>query len=266
MKYFLVLLAVTAVFARPLYDFDTSFEDNQQEVDKAFEDNQQEIETLNIEDDDTSDSSIISTSTRLSSINARKQALTSLIKSVIDQKLASQPGRSKLYKLHIYMIVHLFFTAVQMLYLSLPKSRILSIQKVNGSDLTLRPILDKIKIGNGQTARTSTMLAYRPNYNGHDHTRLGAVFLNLVKLFPCARTGIVPVCRRFTQDEDGFYKGKTIAEAADIGNNMRIFSTTKYINTYGFVFEACPYLNGVNSCLSTYFETVVTCFLPRSCL
>ena len=107
MKYFLVLLAVTTVFARPLYDFDTSFEDNQQEVDKAFEDNQQEIETLNIEDDDTSDSSIISTSTRLSSINARKQALTSLIKSVVDQKLASQPGRSKLYKLHIY-IVHLF--------------------------------------------------------------------------------------------------------------------------------------------------------------
>lgn len=45
MKYFIIVLAVTAVFATP--HVDTSLEDNQQELDKTLEDNLQEIETEN---------------------------------------------------------------------------------------------------------------------------------------------------------------------------------------------------------------------------
>ena len=86
MKYFIVLLSVAIVFAGSR--FETSFEDSQPEVDKPFEVNQQEMEDLNIEDDDNHGSQA-----------AVKQptsipALVTLINGVIDEKLASQPGRS----------------------------------------------------------------------------------------------------------------------------------------------------------------------------
>ena len=129
MKYFLVLLAVAAVFAQ--HPLDKSIEDNQQEVDKIsddiqqqvdmpFDDNKQEadkstednqedldLETLtNEDDDDSNQQAVIPASTNLCSINVR--ALTTLINGVINKNLASQPGRSKKYKLYIYLIVHLF--------------------------------------------------------------------------------------------------------------------------------------------------------------
>ena len=151
-----------------------------------------------------------------------------------------------------------------MLYISItPFKRVMTIRKINGSNLKRGRILDQIAIENGQTANTSTILAYRPKYIDYHNTGLGAVFLNLEELFPCSNNDL-PVCRRFTYEEDGFFKGKTITEAADAGNNMKIFGTN--INTYGFVFEDCPYLNDGNGCLPKFFETVVTCFLPRSCL
>ena len=128
MKYFLVLLAVAAVFAQP--HVDTSIEDKQQEVDKTSDDNQQEVdtpfddnkqeadmsiednqedldlETLTNDDDDSNQQAVIPNSRHICSINVR--ALTALINGVINKRLASQPGRSKTYKLYIYMIVHLF--------------------------------------------------------------------------------------------------------------------------------------------------------------
>ena len=153
-----------------------------------------------------------------------------------------------------------------MLYLSMPATnRRLTIQRIRGGTFTLGPVLNTITIGNGQTPKTSTILAYRPKYNGYHHTRRGAVFLNLERLFPCAgKTGLVPVCRRFTQEEDGFLRARSIIEAADIGNNMKIFGTN--IKTYGFVFQGCSYLNGNNACLPTFFQTVITCYVPRACL
>ena len=153
-----------------------------------------------------------------------------------------------------------------MLYLAIgPGSRILTVQKIRGGNFTVGPVLDKITIGNGATSRTSSILAYRPRYNDHHSTRFGAVFLNLEKLFSCAgKDGLVPVCGRFTQEEDGFYKGRTIAEAADGGNNFNIFGTN--IKTYGFVFSYCYTLNGQSGCLPNWFATVITCYLPRACL
>ena len=154
-----------------------------------------------------------------------------------------------------------------MLYLNVGSgSRKLTIQKIRGGNLTLGPNLDEITIGNGGTSKTSTILAYRPSYKDYHNTKLGAIFLNLEKLFPCAANSniIVPVCSRFTQEEDGFFKGKTIAEAADGGNNMKIFGTN--IKTYGFVIEDCPTLSGAHGCLPKWFQTVVMCLLPRYCL
>ena len=153
-----------------------------------------------------------------------------------------------------------------MLYLSIGAgSRVLTIQKMKGGSFRLGPVLSRITIGNGVTSKTSSILAYRPRYNGYHNTKYGAVFLNLEKLFPCAgKHGLVPVCRRFTQEEDGFYRGRSILESADHGNSMRIFGTN--IKTYGFVFQGCYYLNGRYGCLPNWFQTVVTCFLPRACL
>ena len=120
MKYFLVLLAVAAVFAQPHVDtsiedkqqevdktsdenqqeVDTPFDDNKQETDKSTEDNQEDLdlETLTDEDDDDSNQqAVIPASTHLCSINVR--ALTALINGLINKKLGSQPGRSK----HIFI-------------------------------------------------------------------------------------------------------------------------------------------------------------------
>ena len=121
MKYFLVLLAVVAVFADPRSDsssedsqeVDKPFDESQpeidesfdegQEVEKSFEDSQQEIGTLNIEnDDDGNQQAVIPTSTHLCSINV--PALMRLIYRVINRKLASQPGKS-IYK-HIYIFIY----------------------------------------------------------------------------------------------------------------------------------------------------------------
>ena len=111
MKYFLVLLAVTAVFAQ--FPIDTSiddiqdktFDDNKLEADKSTEDNQEDLDlgTLtNSNDDDTNQAAVIPSTTHLCSINI--PALTALINGVINKKLRSQPGRSKdtKYLLFIY--------------------------------------------------------------------------------------------------------------------------------------------------------------------
>ena len=158
-----------------------------------------------------------------------------------------------------------FHAVVQMLYLAVHRNRELSIRKIRGGSFTLGPVLDKISIGKGLAAKKSSKLAYIPRYNDLHHTRRGAVFLNLEKLFPCAgKGGLVPVCRRFTYEEDGFYKGRTITEAADGGNNIKVFGNG--IKTYGFIFQGCSCLSGQYACLPTWFETVITCFLPRRCL
>ena len=99
MKYFLVLLAVAAVFAQDTID--TSIEDKLQEVDNSIED--LDLETLTNEDVDSNQQAVVPASTNLCSINV--PALTALINGVINKRLASQPGMSKTY---IYMIVHLF--------------------------------------------------------------------------------------------------------------------------------------------------------------
>jgi len=88
----------------------------------------------------------------------------------------------------------------------------------------------------------------------------------LEKLFPCGSTkGKYPLCSVFTYDEDGFRKGKAIIEAEDNGDAIRVFSSTQYIKTYGFAFQGCGELNGLNGCMPIYFNTAITCQLARAC-
>ena len=87
MKYFIVLLAVGAVFSQQ--PFDTKFKDNQQEADKTFEDKQQDIETQNVEDDVNRRPADISTKF----INVNVHVLSEPINRLIDALVASQPGR-----------------------------------------------------------------------------------------------------------------------------------------------------------------------------
>ena len=107
MKYFLVLLAVAAVFAQDTIDM--SIEDKQQEVRKIFDDNKQKedkyiednqedlnLETLTNKDDDSNQEGVIPASTHVCNINVT--TLIGLISSVVNK-------RSKTY---ICMIVHLF--------------------------------------------------------------------------------------------------------------------------------------------------------------
>ena len=88
--------------------------------------------------------------------------------------------------------------------------------------------------------------------------------MNLEKIFPCGSTGDkTPLCSVFTYDEDGFRKGKAIIEAQDNGYAIRVFSSTQHIKTYGFAFEGCGELNGLDGCMPTYFNMAITCQLAR---
>ena len=139
--------------------------------------------------------------------------------------------------------------------------RVLHIKRINGGSLKVGKLLETISIGQGRASKTGKYLAYRPMYNDYHHTKLGAVFLNLDRIFPCAKSAH-PFCRRFTSEEDGFFNGKAIIEVADHGNNFKVFGGT---DTYGMAFQGCGYLDGQNGCLPTWFSTTIACFLPRSC-
>ena len=121
-----------------------------------------------------------------------------------------------------------------------------------------------ISIANPSQPSTSAdnTLAYRPNFADLHQSGLAAVFLNLEKLFPCASME-TPICSMFTLEEDGFRNGKAIIETEDIGNNLRVFSSTENINTYGFAFQGCGELNGRNGCMPKYFQISITCQLSR---
>ena len=122
--------------------------------------------------------------------------------------------------------------------------------------------LDQISIGNGQADQTSDLLAYRKQFNDQHGSGLGAVFINLQKLFPCVPNNI-PMCHLYPNDDEGFRKGKALIEVSD-WSNIRVFGSN--VKTYGFTITDCPVLDGADGCLSTYFDRVLVCYLPRGCL
>jgi len=140
----------------------------------------------------------------------------------------------------------------------------LALGHFNSSTGTWGAKITEISIANPSQPSTSTdnTLAYRPNFADYHQSGLAGVFLNLENIFPCI-SDEYPICRIFTYEEDGFNNGKAIIEAEDIGNNFRVFSSTENILTYGFAFQGCGQLNGLDGCMRKYFQTAITCQLPR---
>lgn len=125
--------------------------------------------------------------------------------------------------------------------------------------------VDNISLANAGVAVTSehNLVAYRPRLSAGHGSRLGVLLFNIHGIFPCLNLtrGFPAICTRYTLDEDGFLGGRPFIEAADGGNNWRIFSTTENIVTYGIGLKGCPELN--RACLPNYAAFAVSCLLPR---
>ena len=119
-------------------------------------------------------------------------------------------------------------------------------------------------MGNGQTNQMgpSSILAYRKQYNEYHGSKLGVIFFNLEKLFPC--TTKIPVCRLLPFEDDGFLAGRAILQSTDGGNNFVIFG--KNVRTFGFGIQGCSILHGNNGCFPAWYHRMLVCYLPRTCL
>ena len=121
------------------------------------------------------------------------------------------------------------------------------------STLTIINISEDYTSNNG-------VLAYRPNHSSHSGGNTAIVFINLEAAIPCyQRNQIGPACQLFTLEEDGFQFGKAFIQASDIGNHLRIFSSSQNIATYGFGVTGCSTFD--QACVST-FEVALVCLLP----
>lgn len=121
-----------------------------------------------------------------------------------------------------------------------------------------------LSIPNTANSYTSSnnMVAYRPNYRDAHSSNLAALFVNLQSLFPClSGANFHPTCSLFTSESDGFRDGKAIIQAADIGNNFRIFSSRTNFETFGFAVEGCSTFS--RDCIDN-LELDLVCLLPRN--
>lgn len=134
----------------------------------------------------------------------------------------------------------------------------------------LGPIISQVNIGNGEADANSTtnnFMFYRPRFNDGMGSNLAALFLNLEAIFPCivsvSRVGAYyPICRAFTDEEDGFRGGRSILDTGDIGNGrFRIFSGSEDIETYALAIQTCPVWT--TSCFPDIHSFSIVCYLPR---
>lgn len=145
--------------------------------------------------------------------------------------------------------------------------RIAKVAHFNTTTLFPGHQLDEVNITNPTVSTTGVnhTVAYRPRYQdindfGHGGSNTNAAFfINMENAFPCTRnSNYRPVCKMFTNDEDGFRSYRSIIEVADYGNHIHIFS--HYIATYGFGVQGCPEFT--KECLPKYHELVIVCYSP----
>ena len=120
--------------------------------------------------------------------------------------------------------------------------------------------MDSVSLSDPSASQTSTLLAYRPNYNDRHESGLAGLFVNIQEVFPCtsATTGYEPVCNIFTREEDGFRKGNAWIQAGDIGNHIRVFG---HKLVWGVAVQNCPEFTP--ECFSNSLQIEVVCMLPR---
>ena len=121
-------------------------------------------------------------------------------------------------------------------------------------------IKDSISISDPSASQTSTLLAYRPNFNDVHNSGLAGLFVNIQEVFTCTSviTEYEPVCDIFTREEDGFRKGNAFIQAADNGNNINVFSGK---SVWGVAVQNCPEFT--TACFANYLQIEVVCMLPR---
>ena len=109
----------------------------------------------------------------------------------------------------------------------------------------------------------NNIIAYRPYFNDSHNSNMAILFFNLEAAFPCLRdTNIAPACSLFSREEDGFLGGRSLIQAADIGNHFRIFSHNQFVKTFGFGFAGCSTF--ASWCVPSTFERSLVCLLPSS--
>lgn len=150
------------------------------------------------------------------------------------------------------------------IWLTSPGNRSVEVRNVDSS-LQESDVLDVISIHDDPSVPqtgANNVVAYRPNFADLHGSNLGALFFNLEAIFPCIPSDLrYAHCTLFTTEEDGFHFGVPIIQAADRGNNFRIFSTSESILTYAIAVQGCPQLN--ETCLPAWQEQAVVCQLPR---
>ena len=111
---------------------------------------------------------------------------------------------------------------------------------------------------------TNNLFAYRPSFRDLHGSTLGAIFFNMLGIFPClqeahmTRAVHLP-CFLATSEEDGFNNGRAFLQASDIGNGFNIFGSGTL--TYGLAVQNCTELN--EDCLPRSYQIQIACFLPR---
>jgi hypothetical protein len=94
-------------------------------------------------------------------------------------------------------------------------------------------------------------------------TIMAILFFNLEAAFPCLKDAhIAPACSLFSREEDRFLGGRSLIQAADIGNNFLIFGHFPFIKTFGFGFSGCSMF--ARGCIPESFERSLVCLLPSS--
>ena len=165
----------------------------------------------------------------------------------------------------------LSFIATRMLAFAVEDSpnstRIARVRDFNVKTLVTGYTFDEVDISNSSLNATgaNNIVSYQPQYQdttdfGHEGSNTTAVFfINMREVFPCLRSyHYHPVCKIFTNEEDGFRSYRSIIEAADSGNHFRIFGS--HIPTYGFGIQGCSEFT--MDCLPTYHQFVIVCYVP----
>ena len=165
------------------------------------------------------------------------------------------------------MYIIFLLIVVRLLRIVMNNNRNLRLLRTNHTTLQVSDAarLADITISNSSQPETSpnNLLAYRPRFDDHHDSNLAGVFINLEGVFPCLESlsNYYPICRVFTEEEDGFRNGRALIDAGDIGNNFRVFSSSSNILTYGIAIQECPEFT--TSCFPAYHSLSVACYLPR---
>ena len=147
--------------------------------------------------------------------------------------------------------------------------RIARVRHINVKTLVTGHTFDEVDISDPRRSATgaNNTISYQPRYQdttdfGHGGSNTAAVFfINMREVFPCINSLSYlynPVCKIFTNEEDGFRRYRSLIEAADSGNHFHIFGS--YIPTYGFGIQGCSEFT--MDCLPTHHQFVIVCYVP----